>query len=380
MTNTVQAPTAVTRTRVELGDHSYDVLISSGNLDRIGSALKEVWSGERLFVVTNEKVGELYADTVLSSAQSAGFDASLIVIPDGEAFKNLDTVNLIYTELLKARADRNSGLAALGGGVTGDIGGFAAATFMRGIPYFQIPTTLLAQVDSSVGGKTGVNHELGKNLIGAFCQPRMVCIDVRTLQTISGKQFETGLYEVIKYGLIRDEVFFDYLVANMDRIKALDDKPLQDTVRRCCEIKAEVVAADERESDRRRILNFGHTLGHALEAVTAYKELPHGQAVGYGMIAAAYLSRFIGLIDEMTLYRVVSGVLSIGKLPPVNHIPTEKVIEACGLDKKRQGKKVVFVLIDRIGNTVIRPLDNDDELLRKAWKATLQAVEACPGD
>lgn len=380
MTNSAQISPAGTRTRVELGEHSYEILISSGNLDRFGAALKEAWSGNRLFVVTNETVGGLYADTVLASAQTAGFDTSLIEIPDGEAFKNLDTVNLIYTELLKARADRSSGLAALGGGVTGDVGGFAAATFMRGIPFFQIPTTLLAQVDSSVGGKTGVNHAMGKNLIGAFCQPRMVYIDIRTLETINEKEFQTGMYEVIKYGLIRDEIFFDYLVANMGRIKALDERLLKDTVRRCCEIKAEVVAADEREADLRRILNVGHTFGHALEAATAYKEIPHGQAVGYGMIAASYLSRFLGLIDEKTLYRVVSGVLSIGKLPPVNHIPLNNVIEACGLDKKRQGNKVVFVLIDRIGNTVIRPLDKEDELLRKAWTATLQAVEACPGD
>ncbi len=361
---------------MELGDYGYDILINSGSLDRFGRALREVWPGNRLFVVANDTVSNLYADTLVSSALSAGIDTSLVIIPDGESFKTLDTVNLIYTELLKAGADRSVGVAALGGGVTGDIAGFAAATFLRGVPFFQVPTTLLAQVDSSVGGKTGVNHKMGKNLIGAFCQPKMVFIDVRTLQTINEKEFQTGMYEVIKYGLIRDEIFFDYLVTNMERIKNLDDRLLQDTVRRCCEIKADVVAADERESGLRRILNIGHTFGHALEAATSYREIPHGQAVGYGMIAAAYLSLFLGLIDEKTLYRVVSGIFSIGTLPLIAHVPTEDVIQACGLDKKRQGDKVIFVLLDRVGNTVIEPLNKEDEILRRAWGATLQAVKA----
>ena len=221
---------------------------------------------------------------------------------------------------------------------------------------------------------------MGKNLIGAFCQPRMVFIDVRTLQTINEKEFQTGMYEVIKYGLIRDEIFFDFLVTNMERIKSLDDRLLQDTVRRCCEIKADVVAADEREAGLRRILNIGHTFGHALEAATSYREIHHGQAVGYGMIAASYLSFFLGLIDEKTLYRVVSGIFTIGTLPSIEHVPTEDVIQACGLDKKRQGDKVFFVLLDRVGNTAIQPLNKDDEIVRRAWSATLQAVKAHQGN
>ncbi len=362
------------RTRVELADRSYDILINSGSLDFFGQALKEVWGGRRLFIVTNELVGDLYSDRVITSACEAGFDASIILIPDGEYFKNLKTVNLIYTALLEGKADRSAALAALGGGVTGDIAGFAAATFMRGIPFIQVPTTLLAQVDSSVGGKTGVNHAMGKNLVEAFCQPQLVFIDVRTLHTINPTQFQTGMYEVIKYGLIRDESFFDHLVTNMEQIKSLDDQLLQDTVRRCCEIKAEVVAVDEREGGLRRILNLGHTLGHALEAATSYQEIPHGQAVGYGMIASAYLSRFLGLIDEAILNRVISGILSIGTLPPMGHVPVDQVLQACGMDKKKDGDKLVFVLLDRVGNTVIQSFDQEDDRLRQAWAATLQVI------
>ena len=361
-------------TRVELGDRSYEILIDSGNLGDFGALLKKVWPGKRLFVVTNEIVGGIYSETVLSSASSAGYEASLVLIPDGESFKNLDTVNRIYTQLLEARADRSVALAALGGGVTGDIAGFAAATFMRGVPYIQIPTTLLAQVDSSVGGKTGVNHEMGKNLIGAFCQPEMVLIDIDTLKTIKKKDFQSGLYEVIKYGLIRDDSFFDFLVENMEGIRNLDRELLSRTVRKCCEIKAEVVASDEREAGLRRILNLGHTLGHALEAATSYGEIPHGQAVGYGMIAAAYPSLFRGHLDERTLERIVAGILSIGDLPPVDHVPEDAVINACILDKKRAGNRILFVLLDRIGNTVTESMDSKDPLLRKAWKSALGAV------
>lgn len=374
MNNSGEPRDSGTRTRVELGERGYDILIDSGCLDQFGQALRAVWSGKRLFVVTNETVGALYADRVISSSRAAGYETSLIHIPDGESFKNLDTVNLIYTALLEGGADRRIAVAALGGGVTGDIAGFAAATFLRGVPFIQLPTTLLAQVDSSVGGKTGVNHALGKNLIGAFCQPQLVFVDVRTLHTISPTQFQTGMYEVIKYGLIRDEPFFDYLVANMDRIKNLDDSLLQETVRRCCEIKADVVASDEKEGGVRRILNLGHTLGHALEAATCYKEIPHGQAVGYGMIAASCLSRNLGLMDESTLNRVVSGILSIGTLPPVRHVPVEHVIQACSMDKKRDGDKLVFVLLDKVGHTVIETFYYADDRIRKAWLEALQVV------
>jgi 3-dehydroquinate synthase len=363
------------KTRVELAERGYDILIDSGSLDLFGQALIKVCPRKRLFVVTNSIVGELYAETVVSSVRAAGLDVSLILIPDGESFKNLDTVNLIYTELLKGQADRNTALVALGGGVTGDIAGFAAATFMRGIPYIQVPTTLLAQVDSSVGGKTGVNHRMGKNMIGAFCQPRLVFVDIRTLSTQKERDFQTGMYEVIKYGLIRDEFFFSHLVSNMSSIKRLDDFLLRDTVRRCCEIKAEIVAVDEKESGLRRILNFGHTLGHALESATSYKEIPHGQAVGYGMIAAAYLSRYLDLVDDLTLNRIISGILSIGTLPSVRHVPVEKVIEACRMDKKKDGEKILFVLLDQVGHTEIRAIDQEDDMLLKAWNAALQAVE-----
>jgi 3-dehydroquinate synthase len=294
-----------------------------------------------------------------------------LLIPEGEQSKNLHTVENIYTYLIAQKADRNTTLAALGGGVTGDIVGFAAATFMRGIPYLQIPTTLLSQVDSSVGGKTGVNHSLGKNLIGAFYQPFLVCADISSLRTLPLREYQSGLYEVIKYGLIYDRDFFDFFSERLQEIKNLDSDVLESVISRCCEIKAEVISIDEKEEDLRRILNFGHTLGHALEAATEYRTLTHGEAVGYGMIAASILSYRQGLIDAATLDHIVKTILAIGPLPPVREIAFDSIVEAMRRDKKRTNDQIVFVLLKQVGQTKIES-GHGRTLLNEVWDDTIQ--------
>jgi 3-dehydroquinate synthase len=330
---------------------------------------------KRLFLVANTTIHELYGRNLLVNLESAGFEVTHILIPDGEKWKTLETVEKIYTYLLAQRADRNSNLVALGGGVTGDIVGFVAATYMRGIPYLQIPTTLLAQVDSSVGGKTGVNHRLGKNLIGAFYQPSLVLIDTHSLSTLPEREFKSGLYEVVKYGLIFDKSFFAYIAENLDSIKRREPMVLEQLISRCCEIKAEVISIDETETDLRRILNFGHTLGHALEAATRYEKLKHGEAVAYGMMAATVLSREAGFLEEEECERVLQTIMAIGPLPPVGTVSFREMLEAVKRDKKRQEDQTVFVLLRDIGGTVIRS-GFSDERLESVWRSTL----ACFGD
>src|SRR4030066_1188220 len=268
---------------VELGERRYPIHIGSGLLRR-PELLKPCVAGGRVLVVPNETVGPLYLETLLK--QLTPWSPVCVVLPDGEAYKTLDVLNDIYTALLKNHCDRKTTLIALGGGVVGHMTGFAAATYQRGVPFIQVPTTLLAQVDSSVGGKTGVNHPLGKNMIGAFYQPSLVCIDVDTLKTLPKREFRAGIAEVIKYGVIADSRLFDYLTDHKDEILSLGDRIIN-IIKRSCEIKADVVSKDERESGLRAILNFGHTIGHALETVTDYKKYLHGEAVAIGMCLAA---------------------------------------------------------------------------------------------
>jgi 3-dehydroquinate synthase len=354
------------RVQVELAHRSYDILIDSGVLERVPEYLAERGARKRLFLLANTQVFRLYGEALLQRLQRAGFDATQILIPDGEKHKNLQTVENIYTYLIAQGADRCSSMLALGGGVTGDIGGFVAATFHRGIPYVQIPTTLLAQVDSSVGGKTGVNHSLGKNLIGAFYQPCLVCVDLDTLRTLPPRDFQSGLYEVLKYGLIVDREFFEYLECNLEAIRQRVPEVMERVIGRCCELKSEITSADEREKDLRRILNFGHTFGHALEAAGRYEELLHGEAVGYGIIAATLLSREKGNIEEATANRVIECVYRIGVLPRVDHLSHEAILEAMSRDKKRQGDLLHFVLLKDIGKTEIRS-DIPEETLVRIW-------------
>lgn len=352
--------------RVNLGLRSYDIQIGEGVLASCGELFRDHRVGSRIFLIANTTVWDLYGQPFMECLKKDGFDVVQLLIPDGESFKNIHTVENIYTYLIAQRADRNSTLVALGGGVTGDITGFVAATFLRGVPYIQIPTTLLAQVDSSVGGKTGVNHRLGKNLIGAFYQPNLVCVDTRSLATLPEREFRAGLFEVIKYGLIYDAHFFDYFDENLGKILERETAVLEAVISRCCEIKAEVISIDEREENLRQILNFGHTLGHALEVATEYNTFKHGEAVAYGMLAAAHLSHHEGLVDSGDLDRIRETVLRIGPLPAASEVPFSQLLDAIRLDKKRREDETVLVLLKEIGQTLIKS-GFEEDLLADVW-------------
>jgi 3-dehydroquinate synthase len=342
------------KVKVELGERSYSIFIGSDNLKEIGSRLSGFGFSRKMAVISNPTVFSLYGETVLKSLRDSGYDITEVLIPDGEEYKSLASTEKIYASLLRAKLDRKSVLVALGGGVIGDITGFAASTYMRGIDFIQIPTTLLAQVDSSVGGKTGVNHPLGKNMIGSFWQPRLVWIDTATLKTLPGREFISGLGEVIKYGIIWDEVLFSYLDANRDGILNLDPVSLSFIIRRSCEIKAEVVSSDEREAGLRAILNYGHTIGHAVETLTGYKKYLHGEAVAIGMCLEAELSSQLGFIDKSQLAGIKALVRSFG-LPsemPLG-ISTADLLESMQIDKKTVAGKMHFVLPEKIGKVKV---------------------------
>jgi 3-dehydroquinate synthase len=340
--------------RVELGERSYDICIGSDILDDIGDTLKSFGLSPKICLVSNPTVFPLYGERVSDSVKKAGFDLLTVIIPDGEGYKNLLWVQHIYNELLKYKLDRSSALIALGGGVIGDITGFAASTYMRGISYIQVPTTMLAQVDSSVGGKTGVNHKLGKNMIGTFWQPRFVWIDVETLGTLPERELIAGLAEVIKYGVIWDKELFDFLKANKDKILNLDRNAVMHIIKRSCEIKAEVVSKDEREAGLRSILNYGHTIGHAIETVTGYKRFLHGEAVATGMCIEARLSQNIGLTDNNQVLRIKSVVDSYG-LPSAMpaDIDINSILSSMQVDKKTVAGELKFILPERIGSVRI---------------------------
>ncbi len=336
--------------RVELGERSYNIMIGSGILKDIGRIFEKFEFSNKAALISNPTVYDLYGKTVSESLRASGYDLTEVLLPDGEEYKSLASTEKIYEALLKAKVDRKSALIALGGGVIGDITGFAASTYMRGIDFIQIPTTLLAQVDSSVGGKTGVNHPLGKNMIGAFWQPRLVWVDTATLETLPRREFLSGLGEVIKYGVIWDEDLFAYLEANRDKILRLDKEALTHFIKRSCEIKSEVVSKDERESGLRAILNYGHTIGHAIETVTGYKKYLHGEAVAIGMHMEAMLSHHLGLIEKKAVGRIKALIDSYG-LP--TEMPAEiqinDLMEKMQIDKKTVGGKMHFVLPEKVG-------------------------------
>ena len=296
---------------VQLGKRSYPIYIGDQLLENADLILRHAPT-RQLLVVTNDTIAPLYLDTLLATLSGARTET--VVLPDGEQYKTLETMNQIYTVLLEKRFDRRCTLIALGGGVIGDMTGFAAATYQRGVNFIQVPTTLLAQVDSSVGGKTGVNHPLGKNMIGAFYQPLSVVADIRTLNTLDDKELSAGLAEVVKYGLIRDREFFNWLESNMDRLINRDPDSLAYAIERSCRNKAEVVAADELEAGERALLNLGHTFGHAIEAGIGYGSWLHGEAVAAGMVMAAQLSAAHGWLDTATLERIVA-LIAKAKLP-----------------------------------------------------------------
>ncbi len=340
--------------RLELGERSYNIVIDSRILDEIGKTLTKFEFSKKIAVVSNPTVYGFYGQRVAQSLADTGFELTEIIVPDGEEYKNLEWTQKIYDEMLKARFDRKSVLVALGGGVVGDITGFAASTYMRGIDFVQIPTTLLSQVDSSVGGKTGVNHPLGKNMIGTFWQPRLVWIDTDTLQTLPRREVLAGLAEVIKYGIIWDEDLFEFLEANRDIVLALDKNALTYIIKRSCEIKSEVVSKDERESGLRAVLNYGHTIGHALETVTGYKNYLHGEAVAIGMHIEAKLSNMLGFITSVHVKRIKSLLVAYGlpaEMP--DGLDSAAVISAMQIDKKAVAGEMKFILPEKIGSVKI---------------------------
>jgi 3-dehydroquinate synthase len=338
---------------LDLGERSYPIIIGKKTLDAFGETLGKYTNSRDVTVVTNSTVAPLYYDRLSVSLSDAGFKVKMIEMPDGEEFKSLEWAGKIFDRLIENRADRYTPLIALGGGVVGDITGFVAATYLRGVPFIQVPTTLLAQVDSSVGGKTAVNHPMGKNLIGAFYQPKLVYIDVDTLKTLDQREIRAGIAEVIKYGVIKDEELFEYLAAHAESILKLDEECLQHIIQRSCRIKADVVSADEREAGQRAILNFGHTYGHAVEAVTNYKEYKHGEAVAIGMVFAARLAERIGLCHSDVSSRISSLLKRFGLPVESAGLAKDELMGAMKLDKKVVSGDLRFVLPKRFGEVEI---------------------------
>ena len=339
--------------QVGLGDRSYPIIIDDGCLQRVGEDLRARNIAKRYGVVADDLVADLYGDMVMASLKAAGIDAELLTFPHGEANKTLQTIGELAGRLARLGFDRKDALIGLGGGVTGDITGFLAASYMRGIPFVQLPTTLLAQVDSSVGGKTGVDIPEGKNLVGAFYQPKAVYIDISVLGTLPREELLGGLAEVIKYGVIRDEEFFHFLRDNRQGILNLDPELIKKTVYLCCRIKSEVVSEDEREGGVRRILNYGHTIGHAVEGASDYT-LIHGLAVSIGMVAAAKLAVHNDLLGKDD-YRKIVDILQLYKMPVVvpKSLDRARIKKYLLTDKKTVAGKVFYVLPTEIGKTVI---------------------------
>jgi 3-dehydroquinate synthase len=352
---------------VELGDRSYPIAIGRGLLDDASLLNRHIGGSGKVAIVTNTTVAPLYLDKVAAPLRAAGREIVPIVLPDGEEYKNWESLNLVFDALLANKCDRKTTLVALGGGVVGDMTGFAAATYMRGVPFVQIPTTLLAQVDSSVGGKTGINHPLGKNMIGAFYQPRAVIADTATLDTLPDRELSAGLAEVIKHGAILDAGFFDWIEANVGKLVARDHAALAHAIARSCEIKADVVARDEREGGLRAVLNFGHTFGHAIEAGMGYGAWLHGEAVGCGMVMAADLSHRLGLIDAATVARVRALVQAAGLPVVAPDLGLERWIELMEVDKKNEGGAIKFILLKPLGSPSITNAP------REQLEATLKA-------
>jgi 3-dehydroquinate synthase len=337
---------------VDLGDRSYPIHIGPGLLDQADLIVPHL-AQKRVAIVTNTTVGPLYLERLTKTLTDAGVAVTPIVLPDGEAYKDWQTLNLIFDDLLKSRAERKTTLIALGGGVIGDMTGFAAACYQRGVPFIQVPTTLLSQVDSSVGGKTGINHPLGKNMIGAFYQPKVVLADTDTLKTLPSRELSAGLAEVIKYGLIWDAEFFAWLEVNMDKLRALDADAISHAIYRSCQIKAQVVAQDEREGGIRAILNLGHTFGHAIESGMGYGNWLHGEAVAAGMVLAADASRRKAWLSEADVERTRALIRRAGLPDTAPNLGVEKYLDYMGHDKKVEAGKIRYVLLKKIGEAVI---------------------------
>jgi 3-dehydroquinate synthase len=339
---------------VQLGNRSYAIKIAPGLLEQLGAECARLKLGDRCAIITDANVGKRFAKKVFNSLAGAGFSPVLIVVPAGETAKNLKSVQSCYDQLAAHRLERKSFIVALGGGVVGDLAGFVAATYLRGIDFVQVPTTLLAQVDSSVGGKTGVNLRAGKNLVGVFYQPKLVLCDLDTLKTLPEREFVSGLAEVVKYGIIFDAKLFAQLERDLPEILKRDLETLSEIIARCCEIKAEVVSQDETENGLRAILNFGHTIGHAIENSSGYGKFLHGEAISIGQVAAAKISQSILGLPERDVERIENLFARAGlptqiKLNPTLH---KKLFAAMMLDKKVSGGEIKFVLAEKIGKVV----------------------------
>ncbi len=350
---------------VELGDRSYPIYIESGIINDSALYKKHI-KGRNVLIVADENTSAHYLPALLTALSD--FNCQHLSLPAGEAHKNLDTTSLIYDTLMKGRFDRNCTLIALGGGVVGDICGFAAATYQRGVNFLQVPTTLLAQVDSSVGGKTGVNHPLGKNMIGAFHQPSCVIADMATLQTLPDRELKSGLAEVIKYGLIDDAEFFHWITENINDLLTLDPQKLAHTVTTCCANKARIVAADERESGKRALLNLGHTFGHAIETANGYGVWLHGEAISAGMCLAAKFSALAGHMPAEAV-TTIEKTLSAAGLPirPPQDMTSEQCHELMYRDKKVRDNLLTLVLLNNIGDAFLSN-DFDQKLLKESLR------------
>ena len=356
---------------VALDDRSYDITIANGILSQTGEITRAALGAKtrKLGIISNPKVYPLFGKTIEKSLKKAGFLTLTHLMADGERAKTLKTAEKAWSFLLENHFERGDAIVALGGGVVGDLAGFVAACFQRGIDFIQIPTTLLAQIDSSVGGKTAVNHPLGKNMIGAFHQPKAVIIDPAVLQTLPPRELRAGLFEAIKHGIIRDAGVFSLIGNNKAKIEALDVELMAEIIKKNCQIKVSVVAADEREKGLRRILNYGHNIGHALEAVTNYRRLKHGEAIGYGMKAEARIAEKIGVLSTADRQEICEVIDSFGKLPGINDLNVAEIIAAMAHDKKASQGKLPFILPTKIGDVIIR-----DDVEAKAIRTSIKEL------
>lgn len=357
---------------VELGDRRYDIVIGDGLLPKVGNHMKGFLKGRQVAIITNASVAPLYLEPLKSGLDKAGFKTLTVILPDGESHKGWESLQKILDRLIENRFERSSTLVALGGGVIGDITGFAASIMVRGVNFIQVPTTLLAQVDASVGGKTAINHAQGKNLIGTFYQPKRVVIDLDTLKSLPKRELQAGLAEAIKYGIIADEDLFAYMEGHLESILSLNRKHMGHVIRACCAAKAKIVQQDERETaGKRALLNLGHTFGHGVETLTHYKSMLHGEAVAVGMVMAADLSRRLSLCKDETVDRITKLIKRIGLPVSAPRFAVDHYLEAMARDKKVEGGQMRFVLIDKVGRTRIEhhvPL----EMVRETLSAHME--------
>ena len=356
------------KVHVDLGPDSYDIFIGYDIEQEILTFVRQAGFSAKGLLVTDTNVGPLYGRKMQHILAQGGLDITIVQIPAGEQSKNLTVANDVFTKAIELGLDRKSPIFALGGGVVGDLAGFVAATYMRGVPFVQLPTSLLAQVDSSVGGKVAVNHELGKNLIGAFYQPQAVFMELNCMQTLPKREIYTGLGEIIKYGIIYDEDFFVFLEENRERVLALEPEALVHLIARSCEIKAAVVSQDEKEAGLRRILNFGHTIGHAIEKETAYIRYNHGEAVATGMVGAAYISKALGMIEEADYERVRQLTAAYNLPLQAAGVTVDAMYGDIFHDKKTVGGKVNWVLMEKIGAVCCKN-DVPEAVVKQAMKA-----------